>query len=113
MLLLEEDEEENEGSPFKKALSRDLTFDAEERKNSLYMTSVSQLESDPLATNGRAQNNTRLKVQLFISCRDLVNVDYVGKTDSLVAFYTKSTHHHHAEGKKTTKWVKTDQTEVI
>ena len=38
---------------------------------------------------GLPTNNTRLKVQLFISCRDLVNVDYVGKTDSLVALYTK------------------------
>ncbi len=58
------------------------------------------------------QNNTRLKVQLFISCRDLVNVDYVGKTDSLVAFYTKSSHNY-GDGKKAGKWVKSDQTEVI
>jgi len=58
------------------------------------------------------QNNARLKVQLFISCRDLANVDYVGKTDSLVALYTKSSHNY-SDGKKTGKWVKTDQTEVI
>lgn len=39
--------------------------------------------------NTQIQSGSRLKVQLFISCRDLVNVDYVGKTDSLVALYTK------------------------
>ena len=42
-----------------------------------------------------------------------MNVDYVGKTDSLVAMYTKSTHHHHGGDKKTTKWTKTEQTEVV
>lgn len=51
-------------------------------------------------------NTSRLKVQLFISCRDLVNVDYVGKTDSLVALYTK---HDLRKG----KWSKTDCTEVM
>lgn len=51
-------------------------------------------------------NNSRLKVQLFISCRDLVNLDYVGKTDPLVALYTKS-------DQKKGKWSKTDCTEVM
>jgi len=41
-----------------------------------------------------------------------VNVDYVGKTDSLVAMYTKS-NHNHGDGRRTGKWVKTDQTEVV
>lgn len=57
-------------------------------------------------TAGVPQNTSRLKVQLFVSCRDLVNVDYVGKTDSFVALYTKP-------DSKKSKWSKTDQTEVM
>ncbi len=47
-----------------------------------------------------------MKVQLFISCRNLDNVDYVGKTDAAVAMYTKPDN-------KKGKWSKTDQTEVM
>lgn len=53
------------------------------------------------------QTLSRLKVQLFVSCRDLVNMDYMGKTDSLVTLYTKN------DNKKGSKWARVDQTEVI
>lgn len=64
--------------------------------------------------------STRVKVQLSISIRDLVNVDLVGKTDSLVEIYQMQTSHQinistfaghdnttlfHGAGKKK-KWVK-------
>ncbi len=64
------------------------------------------LTSDELTLALLPQNTSRVKVQLFISCRNLDNVDYVGKTDAAVALYTKSDH-------KKGKWTRHDQTEVM
>ena len=62
-----------------------------------YLSSAPLLHKESMSENGNylpsttlPMNTSRLKVQLFISCQNLVNVDYVGKTDSLVALYTKS-----------------------
>ncbi len=55
---------------------------------------------------GRASANLSYKVQLFISCRQLKDVDYIGVSDPICFLYCKNQ-------SSDTNWVLTDQTEEI